>query len=69
MTKVTGFSPIGYYSVILSNCGGSSVMLPPIALFLKGLTNCPSGFDSRLLLRIKKSTARKENGPPLGEPF
>jgi len=38
MTKADGFSPFGYYSVILSNCGGFSVMLPPIALFLKGLT-------------------------------
>lgn len=38
-------------------------MLPPIALFLKGLTNCPSGFDSRLLLRIKKSTGGTEKRP------
>lgn len=38
-------------------------MLPPIALFLKGLTNCPSGFDSRLLLRTKKSTGGMEKRP------
>jgi len=50
--KVNGSLPLGCYSVILSNCGGFSVMLPPIACFLKGLTNCPSGFNSRLLLRI-----------------
>lgn len=60
---MTGFSPFGYYSVILSNCGGFSVMLPPIALFLKGLTNCPSGFDFRLLLRAKKSTSGTEKRP------
>jgi len=66
MTKVTGFSPFGYYAVILSNCGGFSVMQPPIALFLKELTNYSSDLNSRLLLQIKKST---ENGPPFGEPF
>lgn len=38
-------------------------MLPPIALFLKGLTNCPSGFNSRLLLQTKKSTSGTEKRP------
>lgn len=38
-------------------------MLPPIALFPKGLTNFLSGFDSRLLLRIKKSTGGTEKRP------
>ncbi len=66
--KVSGLSPFGYYSVISSNCGGLSVMLPPIALFLKGLTHCASGFNARLRLRIKKSTGRIKKRPADGEP-
>ena len=38
-------------------------MLPPIALSHKGLTNCLSGFDSRLLFQIKKSTGGTEKRP------
>jgi hypothetical protein len=33
--KVVGYSPFGYYSVISSNCGGLSIILPPVALFLE----------------------------------
>jgi len=54
--KVVGYSPFEYYSVIFSNCGGHSTILPPVALFLEGLTNSPSGFNSRLHLWIEKST-------------
>ena len=63
MTKGTGLLPFGDYSVIFSNCDGFSVMLPPVTLFLKGLTNCTSGFDSALLLRIEKSIGRTEKRP------
>lgn len=40
-------------------------MLPPIALLQKGPTTYPSGFDSRLLLRIKKSTGGEKKAHQL----